>query len=129
MESNNSPIKEKLSKEVETIIGSRLKERRTKLGLKLSDVARRLGITFQQVYKYEKGADRIPASRLFKLCKVLSVPYGFFDPDIEKDNPHQREIKLLVTCANLDGKQFIIKFLDHEGAISDIKVMEEKEDL
>jgi transcriptional regulator with XRE-family HTH domain len=64
-------------------VGKRLRARRTILGLtqeKLSDV---LGLTFQQIQKYERGTNRIGASRLLELSTALSVPVGYFFEGIE----------------------------------------------
>lgn len=60
------------------IVGQRLKERRTILGLSQQQVAQAVGLTFQQVQKYERGTNRIGASRLYMLSQVLDVPVGFF---------------------------------------------------
>ena len=59
-------------------VGSRLRMRRLMLDMSQKDVAEALGLTFQQVQKYEKGANRISASRLQRLCQVLQVPIAFF---------------------------------------------------
>jgi transcriptional regulator with XRE-family HTH domain len=52
--------------------------RRLMLNRSQSDIANALGLTFQQVQKYEKGSNRIGASRLQHLCKILDVPVSFF---------------------------------------------------
>ncbi len=59
-------------------MGSRLRLRRKVLGLSQEKLAQALGITFQQVQKYEKGANRISASRLQQIASVLEVPVAFF---------------------------------------------------
>jgi transcriptional regulator with XRE-family HTH domain len=59
-------------------VGARLRMRRLMLNISQSGVADALGLTFQQVQKYEKGANRISASRLHQLCKILEVPVSFF---------------------------------------------------
>jgi transcriptional regulator with XRE-family HTH domain len=51
--------------------------RRLMLDKSQEEIAEALGLTFQQVQKYEKGANRISASRLQQLCKILSVPVPF----------------------------------------------------
>lgn len=53
------------------------------LNLSQEKLAERLGITFQQVQKYEKGTNRIGASRLYQLARVLEVPVSFFFPQPE----------------------------------------------
>ncbi|WP_052045956.1 helix-turn-helix domain-containing protein [Candidatus Paracaedibacter symbiosus] len=109
---------------LESLIGKRFKERRQQLGLPQHYVAKALGVTSQQIHKYESGLDRISAGRLLELGRCLSVPISFFYEGLEKFVTPGKEI--LVTCAGLDGKQFIIKFLDHEGIISDVKILERK---
>ena len=59
-------------------VGHRLRLRRTLLGLSQDRLGAAIGLTFQQVQKYERGANRIGASRLFELSRVLDVPIGFF---------------------------------------------------
>ena len=59
-------------------VGSRIRLRRTLLGLSQDKLADSLGITFQQVQKYENGANRVGASRLFQIGKVTGVPVSFF---------------------------------------------------
>jgi transcriptional regulator with XRE-family HTH domain len=59
-------------------VGSRLRMRRLMLDMSQSDIAEALGLTFQQVQKYEKGTNRISASRLQQLCRILQVPVAFF---------------------------------------------------
>ena len=59
-------------------VGGRVRLRRMLLGMSQEKLGEHLGLTFQQVQKYEKGVNRIGASRLFELAKVLGVPIQFF---------------------------------------------------
>jgi transcriptional regulator with XRE-family HTH domain len=59
-------------------VGSRLRMRRLMLDMSQTDIANALGLTFQQVQKYEKGTNRISASRLQHLSQILQVPVPFF---------------------------------------------------
>ena len=59
-------------------MGKRLRLRRTIAGISQEKLAEMLGITFQQVQKYEKGINRIGSSRLFDIAKSLGVPINFF---------------------------------------------------
>lgn len=69
-----------LSHPVDTHVGSRLRQRRALLGMSQTDLANAVGLTFQQVQKYERGFNRISSSRLFEFAKVLDVPVThFFD--------------------------------------------------
>ncbi len=59
-------------------VGNRVRIRRLSLGISQQDLARNLGLTFQQIQKYEKGANRIGASRLYELSALLNVNVDFF---------------------------------------------------
>jgi transcriptional regulator with XRE-family HTH domain len=59
-------------------VGKRLRMRRLMLDMSQTDVATALGVTFQQLQKYEKGANRVSASRLQHLSQFLQVPVPFF---------------------------------------------------
>jgi transcriptional regulator with XRE-family HTH domain len=63
---------------VDVHVGSRVRLRRMLLGMSQEKLGEHLGLTFQQIQKYEKGINRIGASRLFELSKVLAVPVQFF---------------------------------------------------
>ena len=63
---------------IDVHVGSRVRMRRVLLGMSQEKLGGRLGLTFQQVQKYEKGANRIGASRLWELSNILEVPVGFF---------------------------------------------------
>ncbi|WP_319633627.1 helix-turn-helix domain-containing protein [Pelagibius marinus] len=63
---------------IDIAIGSRLRLRRLAMGFSQETLARALGITFQQIQKYERGTNRIFASRLFHLARTLHVPVGYF---------------------------------------------------
>ena len=64
--------------EVDTHVGARIKLRRSLLGLSQEKLGERLGLTFQQIQKYERGVNRVSASRLHDLGRVLDVPVSFF---------------------------------------------------
>ncbi|ACI98091.1 MULTISPECIES: helix-turn-helix domain-containing protein [Rhodospirillales] len=68
-------------------VGQRLRLRRTLLGLSQETLGEAVGITFQQLQKYERGANRISASRLFNLSQVLGVPVTFFFEDLPASGP------------------------------------------
>ena len=62
-------------------VGSRIRLRRTMLGMSQEKLGEALGITFQQVQKYEKGTNRVGASRLQNISSILGVPVAFFFED------------------------------------------------
>lgn len=67
---------------VDIHVGARVRLRRTLLGMSQEKLGDAIGLTFQQVQKYERGANRIGASRLFHLSRVLDVPINFFFEDM-----------------------------------------------
>jgi transcriptional regulator with XRE-family HTH domain len=63
-------------------VGSRIRLRRTLLGMSQERLGDALGLTFQQVQKYERGVNRVGASRLFDISRVLDVPISYFFDDM-----------------------------------------------
>jgi transcriptional regulator with XRE-family HTH domain len=70
---------------VDIHVGSRLRTRRNQLGMSQTTLAEGLGITFQQVQKYEHGANRISASMLYAIARVVGVPIGYFFEDLTEE--------------------------------------------
>jgi transcriptional regulator with XRE-family HTH domain len=66
---------------VDVHVGGRVRLRRMLLGMSQDKLGDALGLTFQQVQKYEKGVNRIGASRVFEISKILDVPIQFFYDD------------------------------------------------
>ena len=69
---------------VDVHVGARIKLRRALLGLSQEKLGEALGLTFQQVQKYERGANRVSASRLHDIARVLDVPISFFFDDLKR---------------------------------------------
>jgi transcriptional regulator with XRE-family HTH domain len=67
---------------IDVHVGTRIRLRRTLLGMSQERLGEALGLTFQQVQKYERGVNRVGASRLFDLSRVLDVPISFFFDDL-----------------------------------------------
>ena len=63
---------------VDVFVGQKLKARRTLIGMTQEKLAEATGITFQQVQKYEKGRNRLSASRIFQFSRVLNIPVAYF---------------------------------------------------
>src|SRR5690606_20390957 len=66
---------------IDVHVGSRIRLRRNMLGLSQEKLGENLGITFQQIQKYEKGTNRVGASRLQAISAILNVPVSFFFED------------------------------------------------
>ncbi|GAC1348013.1 MAG: hypothetical protein NVSMB18_34870 [Acetobacteraceae bacterium] len=67
---------------IDVHVGTRIRLRRTLMGMSQERLGDALGLTFQQVQKYERGVNRVGASRLFDLSRVLDVPISFFFDDM-----------------------------------------------
>jgi transcriptional regulator with XRE-family HTH domain len=67
-----------VSNPVDIHVGGRLRQRRSLMGLSQEKLGDAVGLTFQQIQKYERGANRMGASRLFQFSQILKVPISFF---------------------------------------------------
>lgn len=70
---------------VDVHVGGRVRLRRVFLGYSQEKLANALGLTFQQIQKYERGANRISASKLYELSRILSVPVTYFFEGVESE--------------------------------------------
>ena len=70
---------------VDVHVGGRVREQRKTKGMSQGELGDALGLTFQQIQKYERGANRIGASRLFQLSQILGVPVAFFFDEMPAD--------------------------------------------
>lgn len=68
----------KLPSDIDRIVGENIYRQRRRLKLTQERLGELLGLTFQQVQKYEKGVNRVSAGRLYEIANVLEVPVGFF---------------------------------------------------
>lgn len=102
--------------DIDKHVGARLRLRRSQLNMSQSELGKELGVTFQQVQKYERGTNRIGASRLYSLAAVLEVDiqYFFDGLDTPLTNNAERSEELYNFIASADG-------LDLANAFSDIK--------
>ena len=93
---------------VDAHVGSRVRLRRMLLGMSQERLGESMGLTFQQVQKYEKGVNRIGASRLFQISKILDVPIQFFF----EEAPHIGDGTPARGMAEADSETFILEFLN-----------------
>jgi transcriptional regulator with XRE-family HTH domain len=77
---------EGLGHPIDRHVGKRIKSRRLIRGLTQEELAAAVYLSFQQVQKYERGANRVSAGRLYELSKALSVPIQYFFDDFEDEN-------------------------------------------
>ena len=88
---------------VDVHVGNRLKLRRTMVGMSQDKLGQMVGLTFQQIQKYEKGANRIGASRLFQFATILDVPPAYFFDGLEGQPVANRDGRLLEASVPADS--------------------------
>jgi transcriptional regulator with XRE-family HTH domain len=66
---------------IDVMVGKRIRLRRVQLGLSQTELGQKLGVTFQQIQKYENGTNRVSCSRIYETAIALDVPIGFFFMD------------------------------------------------
>ncbi|MEO3384832.1 helix-turn-helix transcriptional regulator [Mesorhizobium sp. CAU 1741] len=81
------PDNKKKPNPIDIHVGGRIRLRRNMLGMSQEKLGESLGITFQQIQKYEKGTNRVGASRLQAIASILEVPVSFFFEDAPGGNP------------------------------------------
>ena len=82
---SGNTIKKRKTQNIDELVGRRLKLRRNIIGMSQEVLGHKIGVSFQQVQKYERGTNRISASRLFEISNVLAVPVDFFFYDITEN--------------------------------------------
>ena len=101
---------------VDVHVGSRLHSRRKMLGISQVKVGAAIELTFQQVQKYERGTNRISASRLYQLGNVLDVPVSYFFDDMPPE------------IAQTDGRR-PFGFSESEATVYDVDTLAKRETL
>ena len=89
-------------------IGEKIKSRRHKLGMSQTDLGKKIGVTFQQIQKYEKGSNKIVASKLFNLAYQMEVPITYFFEGL-KDKDFQEDISNEILSFEEETSEFIYK--------------------
>jgi transcriptional regulator with XRE-family HTH domain len=98
---------------VDLHVGGRVRMRRKVLGVSQERLAEALGLTFQQVQKYERGANRVSASKLYEIARFLSAPISYFfegladpttgaHPGLDEDGPELRVHEFLMAPEGLE---------------------------
>ncbi|MEQ9447320.1 MAG: helix-turn-helix domain-containing protein [Rhodospirillaceae bacterium] len=88
---------------VDVHVGGRVRLRRTLLGMSQERLGEAIGLTFQQVQKYERGANRIGASRLWDLSRVLDCPVSFFFEDMDEETQSASPRNLNVETQDIEA--------------------------
>ena len=102
---------------VDETVGKRLRLRRTMMGLSQEAVAKAVGITFQQVQKYEKGSNAMNARRLYEFAQFMNVPVAYFFEPLEISAAHPAGGPL--GFSETAGDSF-----EHRGSVSDRESLE-----
>jgi transcriptional regulator with XRE-family HTH domain len=106
--------KESRPSPIDVHVGTRIRLRRTLMGMSQERLGEALGLTFQQVQKYERGVNRVGASRLFDLSRVLDVPISFFFDDMPEPLAHT----YTAPATALSGRRSV-GFADAQEAFAD----------
>ena len=85
--------------DVDGHVGRRIRERRLALGISQEKLGNALGISFQQIQKYEVGTNRVAAGRLWDIAKVLEVDVGYFFEGIERRAKRRAKPRKSTTAA------------------------------
>jgi len=102
-----------MAKKVDDHVGERIRERRAQMGMTQEDLGRALNISYQQVQKYETGANRISAGRLYEIAEQLNVDITYFFADFaegERNGPQEHggknrsTIELARNFADIEGE-------------------------
>ena len=91
---------------VDIHVGSRVRLRRTLLGMSQEKLGTAVGLTFQQIQKYERGANRIGSSRLYQFAQVLDVPVSFFFDDMPEEISRSQPGAALGSAESFQQDQF-----------------------
>ncbi len=97
---------------VDIHVGQRLRQRRTLQGLSQTALAKGVNLTFQQIQKYERGANRVGASRLHQFSQILDVPVSYFFDGYEHDAPVSLERDPLTTRKVLELARYFTAIPD-----------------
>lgn len=103
---------------VDIHVGKKLRSRRTMLGRSQEEIGSAVGITFQQVQKYERGMNRIGASRLFEFSNLLGVSVAYFFEGLEYNNLENSGI---LSLAESDAPPFEHENMDNKEILSLVK--------
>ncbi len=108
MSQDNNNIQTRKPNPIDVHVGGRIRLRRMMSGLSQERLGEQMGLTFQQIQKYEKGANRVGASRLFQLAQVLKVPVSYFFDDLESDHDNLQPAGF----AEPNSQDFVLEFLN-----------------
>jgi transcriptional regulator with XRE-family HTH domain len=103
---------------VDLHVGRRIRERRVMLGLSQQQLARIIGVTYQQAHKYERGLNRVSAGRLFSVAQALAIEPAWFFEGISEHGEAQELAPRQRMCLELVRNFALIKSEKHQEAIA-----------
>jgi len=95
--------------ETDVLVGTKVRIRRVELGMSQTELATALGVTFQQVQKYEKGTNRIGASRLHAMANVLRVSVNYFFPQAADGLDHSTRPSEVLGLLGVPGAMDLLR--------------------
>ena len=114
-----------MSHPVDVHVGRKLKQIRTIRRLSQTDVARELDLSFQQIQKYEIGSNRIAASRLYELSRILDVPTSYFFDGLDagegEDGKRDASMEIVTALAAINDdtiKSRIVTFIEDVSGVT-----------
>lgn len=114
-----------MSHPVDVHVGRKLKQIRTMRRLSQTDVAKELNLSFQQIQKYEIGSNRIAASRLYELARILDVPTSYFFEGLdatsgttESRDPSLEIVAALASIRDDTVKSRIVTFIEDISGVT-----------
>lgn len=120
---------QKKSNAIDQHVGSRIKLRRIAVGLSQEKLGESLGVTFQQVQKYEKGVNRVGASRLQKIAEVLNTPISFFFEEAPGALHPPAETPEATSLSKVLASKEFLSLVSSFSAIKDPKIRQKVVDL
>jgi transcriptional regulator with XRE-family HTH domain len=115
----SKPQRDTTSGRIDNHVGARIRERRIMLGLTQQQFGKMIGVTYQQVTKYEHGINRIAAGRLYKIARALDVPITYFYEgldDVKTPQLAPRQRMILEIARNFTA----IQNEKHQAALGEI---------
>jgi transcriptional regulator with XRE-family HTH domain len=113
-----------MSHPVDVHVGKKLKQIRTMRRLSQTDVAKELNLSFQQIQKYEIGSNRIAASRLYELSRILDVPTSYFFEGLDSTaqgtdrDPSLEIVSALAAIRDDTVKSRIVTFIEDVAGVT-----------
>ncbi len=112
-----------MSHPVDVHVGKKIKQVRRMRRLSQTDVANQLNLSFQQIQKYEIGSNRVSASRLYELAKVLSVPISYFFDGLDSVDSENDDVvgkKVLNAISNVQDEQIMSRIVALVESVSNM---------